>query len=106
VRTGSQQRFLILNTYSNLGAGCHALNLLQHLSGDTVLVSEQILNPYESFRAEIFKLRERSVVRVVRWKLRTERASQVFEFGAHRTDDIARLIADVQRYLDQAGGAA
>jgi hypothetical protein len=93
-----------LNTYSNLGAGCHALN--QHSSDDTVLISEQVLNPHESFRAEIFKLRERPVVRFVRWKPRTQRAGQVFEFGAHRTDDIAKLISDVQRYLDQAGGAA
>lgn len=98
-----------MNIYSNLGAGCHALNLLQHLSGEPVLVSQQILNPYESFRAEIFKLRECPVVRFGRWKLtgtEAQRTGQVFEFGAHRTDDIAKLISDVQRYLDQAGGAA
>ena len=108
MRTGSQQRFLSLNTSSNLGAGCHAHSLLPHLSGDTVLVSEEILNSHQSLRAEITTLNGRSVVRLARWKLTAagpQRTGQVFEFGAHRTADIARMISDVQRHLDLDGGA-
>jgi hypothetical protein len=97
-----------LKPYSNLNEGCHAPSLLPHQSVDTVLVSEHLLNSHQCFRAEVTVINGRSVVRLGRWKLSVTgpaRTGQVFEFGAHRTDDIAKLISDVQRYLDHNGGA-
>lgn len=84
------------------------LSLLPHLSGDTVVVSEQTLNAHHSMRAEITTLHGRSVVRLARWKLTAagpRRTGQAFEFGAHRTADIAKMISEVQRHLELDGGA-
>jgi hypothetical protein len=99
---------LTLKPYSNANAGCHALGLLPHLSGDTVVVSEQILNSHQSLRAEITTLNGRSVVRMGRWKLTAagpRRTGAIFEFGLHRIADIAKMISEVQRYLELDGGA-
>ena len=97
-----------MNTSSNSGASCHALSLLPHLSGDTVVVSEQNLNSHQSLRAEITTLNGKPVVRLTRWKLTAagpKHTGQVFEFGAYRTADIGRMISEVQRYLELDGGA-
>jgi len=106
VRTGRQQEGLNLKTYSNAHAPCHALSLLPHPSGDTVVVSEQLLNSHQCFRAEITTIQGRLVVRLGRWKLTAagpQRTGQIFEFGAHRTADIARMISEVQRHLELDG---
>jgi hypothetical protein len=97
-----------LNTYSNANAGCHALSLLPHRSDETVLVSEYPINSHQCFRAEITTIQGRRVVRLGRWKVTAagpQRTGQLFEFGAHRTSDIARLISEVQRHLEVGGGA-
>ena len=97
-----------MKLYSNANAGCHALSLSPHRSDDTVLVSEQLLNSHQSFRAEIIGIQGRSVVRLGRWRLTAagpQRTGQVFEFGAHRTADIARMIAEIQHHLELDGGA-
>jgi hypothetical protein len=107
VRTGLQQEALNLKQSTLLNPACHALNLLPHRSDDTVLVSEQLLNSHQSFRAEIIAIQGRSVVRIGRWRLTAagpQRTGQVFEFGAHRTADIARMISEVQRHLELDGG--
>jgi hypothetical protein len=90
-----------MKTYSKNSALCH-LDPSPQRSDDTVLVSELLLNSHQCFRAEIISIRDRSVVRLSRWRLTASgpfRTGQAFEFGAHRTDDIARLISDVQRHL-------
>jgi hypothetical protein len=66
------------------------------------VVSEFSLNAWESIRAEVCQRRGKSIVSIARWK-RTSAGSQRtgcgFEFAAHRVDDMAKMIGDVQRAL-------
>jgi hypothetical protein len=66
------------------------------------VVSEFSLNPWESIRAEVCQRRGKSIVSITRWK-RTSAGSQRtgggFEFAAHRVEDVAKMIGDIQRAL-------
>src|ERR1700737_4404169 len=64
--------------------------------------SEYAINPREVFRAEICTINGSSVVRFTRWKRTPEgdkRTGCVFEFGAHRTGVVAKLLSDIEREL-------
>jgi hypothetical protein len=81
--------------------------LVPHLSDDTLLVSEQHLNSHQCFRAEITTISGRPIIRLARWKLSPagrQRTGQVFEFAAHRTGEVAKMISDVQAYLGKIDG--
>jgi hypothetical protein len=72
------------------------------------VVSKFPLNPWESVRVELIERRGKPIVSIGRWKLTAagpRRTGQVFEFGAHRTADIAKMISEVQRHLELDGGA-
>jgi hypothetical protein len=80
-----------LKIYNKAEAPCHVL-----------VASEQNWGSHQSMRAEIVTSHGRSVVRLSRWKLTADgpkRTGQVFEFGAHRIADVARMISEVQRDL-------
>lgn len=73
----------------------------------SILVSEFPLNPHESFRAEIITTNGRTVVRLSRRKTTANgpsRTGQVFEFGAHRTAGVAKIIRDIQQVLALGDG--
>jgi hypothetical protein len=64
--------------------------------------SEYAINPREVFRAEICTINGRAVVRLSRWKRTPEgdkRTGCAFEFGAHRSGAVAKLLSDIEREL-------
>jgi hypothetical protein len=66
------------------------------------VVSEFSLNAWESIRAEVCQRRGKSIVSIARWKTTlagSQRSGSGFEFAAHRVEDVARMIGDVQRAL-------
>jgi hypothetical protein len=93
-----------VNPHNKLVPTCHPRSV-------SIAVAEYPLNPHESFRAEIVTTGNRSVVRISRWKSTLQghrRTGQVFEFGAHRSAGVAKLLHDVQDVLkgiDIGGGA-
>ena len=64
--------------------------------------SEYAINPREVFRAEICTINGQQVVRLSRWKRTPEgdkRAGCAFEFGAHRSGAVVKLLSDIEREL-------
>jgi len=72
-----------------------------------IVVSEFPLNSHESFRAEIIDRQGRSIVAISRWKMspagNPKRAGTPFEFAAHRTNGVAKIVAELQRVLVSLG---
>ena len=67
------------------------------------LAIEYRINGYELIRAEVVFPRSNPVVKLSRWNItadnKARRTAQSFEFGAHRTDAIVKLIIEAQRLL-------
>jgi hypothetical protein len=77
----------------------------------TIVISEFAISHHQSFRAEIIVRDGQRIVSISRWKSTAagpRRTGQSFEFGAHRTAGIAKILADVQRVLAtlNTGGSA
>ena len=72
----------------------------------SAFVSEIALNNHQSFRAEIITRHGKMIVSLSRWKKTpagARRTGQTFEFGAHRSAGIAKLLLDVQDRLKATG---
>jgi hypothetical protein len=66
------------------------------------VVSEFPLNAWESIRAEVCQRRGKSIVSISRWKTTAagpQRTGSGFEFAAHRVEDMAKMMGDVQLAL-------
>jgi hypothetical protein len=65
--------------------------------------SEYAINAREVLCAEICTINGRPVIRLSRWKLTPagdkKRTGSAFEFGAHRTGVVAKLLSDIEREL-------
>lgn len=74
----------------------------------TIVVAEYPLNRHQSFRAEIIARDGKSTVSISRWKMTpagAKRTGQALEFGSHRLQAVADLLADVAAVLETKGGA-
>lgn len=68
--------------------------------------SDYVINHRERFRAEICIINGRQIVRLARWKSTSDglkRTGCAFEFGIHRLDAVAGILASVRRSLDDGG---
>lgn len=71
-----------------------------------IVVADFPISSHESFRAEVAKRDGKSIVSLSRWKntpAGARRTGQSFEFGAHRTAGVAKLLRDVQNVLKSTG---
>jgi hypothetical protein len=72
--------------------------------------TERAINRREALSAEICFIKGRAVVRFARVKRtaagREKRTACVFEFGAHHTGVVAKLLSDIERELGRMPNAA
>lgn len=98
------ERLLTVKLNTNSSTNCHPVPCVS--DHDAIVVADFPISAHQSFRAEIATRDGKSIVSLSRWKntpAGARRTGQSFEFGAHRTAGVVKLLGDVQNVLKATG---